>query len=174
MPSNIRVAALVCRESERQLQIAVHIPAKSKGLDDYSLTTITGTVPVGRRQQDTERYRLYMREAVCEQLNLPDGAILQCVSLLKGPREQKGKSYYWFFVRLTTTARPKPNPAEIKTLHWYNEFQLVPSLQLMSDGRREMVTESLEDACRRGLFGARFRSQLQKLLRAQMYIKIPA
>ena len=169
--SNIRVAGIVCQVRRGQLFVATHVPAKAKGLNDYSVTTITGTFNgVLKRGSSLEGQKKTMEETVCQHLGVLPIAILQNSPVPMEPRFHKEKVYVWQFVQLTPGAVVNPNPSEIQNLIWNNPQQLATSVLQMSGGRHEMFVDALQEVCRIGLFGASFRSELLEQLKPAMKI----
>lgn len=142
--TNQRVAGLVWKISDGVPLILTHLPAKSSSLEDYSVTTVTGTPK--RKENGFSAMARTMRDY----LGIERAAITD-EQVMSASMESLGKKYTWYLLQVDANAKIVHDTTEIQDYNWNPPAQLPFTIDMMRAGRRFMFEKALAEACKRNL-----------------------
>ena len=165
--TNQRVAGLVWKFSDGVPLILTHQPAKSPGIEDYSVTTVTGTL------NENENGFSAMAKAMRDCFGIDRGLIITEQAMSK-TMESLDKEYRWYFMQVDSSTRIDPCPNEIQDYRWSPPPELPQVIENMRAGRRFMFEQALSEACERNLLSRKLFPFLQEPIETKLMSSTPA
>ena len=158
--TNQRVAGLIWKISDGVPLILTHQPTKSSSLEDYSVTTVTGSL--NRRENGFTG----ITRIACEHLGIARANIIDERSM-RTPMESLGKIYTWYLLQVKGDTKITYNPTEIQDYSWNPPSQLPHVIELMRAGRRHMFIHVLNEACKQSIISGKYFPYLEELVSHQ-------